>query len=1613
MNRIPKFLASLVALFLAADCSADVESLYRSFRNPPRSDSLMPYWFWNGTLTAAESRRQMREMIAQGVHQAVVFPWGGMKPDYLSEDYWQQVGAALDTAKQLGFTLNFADEYFWPSGHAWLANGNQPELSRVLQAHPEFRMHRLECSEQTVEGPTNWTWRSEGKLELLVAAREEASGGLAQDSFTNLPTSGERIEWSVPPGRWVITSYKLTPAVGAHNTRVDLLNPAATKVYLDMVYEEFARRFPQHLGKTLKLTVADHEGAYGAAIAWTPRLWAEFQTRKGYDLRRVLPLLTRQSADGKFGRRVRQDYFEVISALYAEAFTRQVTDWCSRHGLQHAMSAYEEQFFFQVNYGGDMFQNWRTGTAVFIDALLERARMPIDFKEAVSVAHFDPKPLLVENQGLQGHATFFSLEKARLGSNMALLWGANRLIPYFDYDPHKIQWPPQWFLGQPTWRYFHHYAAIVNRAQFMNGQGAHVAPVLIYHPRESAFANADALLNGKPRRNQRWGNIVDRVQDFYSALQLELTRGGWDYHIADSHYLERAEIRDGALRLADESFRVLILPPQTDMAEGAQRQVRRFVKAGGVVLTIGELPDELDAAGIRCFPAREHEPFMDKLDYLEYIQTPTGIREDLKPLLETLKQVEPPQVEIHSDDRERVYFSHRRQDGVDWYWVVNDTERERQVVLRIPGEGHFEKWDAETGERWALPAKASGNKSAVALTFGPHDAFFVVRHDGRERAKKLADDGPEETLLTLPLSGWRFTPEAPRLEVPYAQIEGEAEPLWLAPERLSQREWWLIGPFPYGDHEGFFREFPPERDFKPDAKYVGANGEVSWEWCVAPDYIVRPREAMKSGRGAAFGVYYAFANVWSPTARRAKLSAAFADSLSVWWNDELKLSKHQHPKWVLLRDCWAETRDIEVRQGWNTVRLKLGPSFESQTGFLFRLTDESGVTLRDAVFAREQTLLAAEAHTRRQLAVAIPPGATSLEVPAFRKLFRLVIDGQAVAAVAGAKARFPASAKACVFEIESGDEPERPVSFASGTVPFTLQCWTDSALAHYSGTAIYETEFELPAMVRHRKLALDLGEVGLAAEVWLNGKKIGERAWRPFRFEISRAVRPGKNTLRIRVANSNAGWQSQGGTIYGNGSWGLKYNTERDRLATLHPNGLEGPVRLLSTSAATKKSAPATGDRAMLDLVRRYADTMIKHGRDRYGRVHSPLFASALDRKTPTPPTNPPPAPEGIREGDRTLSGGNPMHDENFYRVLYTLSEVTGDRRYAKAADDALRFFFTHCQSEATGLLAWGEHLGWDFQTEGVLAERDKHEFYRPWALWDKSWTLAPEACRCFAGGLWENQISDHATGNFSRHASFVRHGPERDNEFPRHAGFYIATWAEAYARTRDANFLHAIEVLVNSFEQRRHPDGSFPSASSHPDVLWWNSDLAWAVDVWSASANVPEPLASRMHQAALKTDAAFQHHFERGLSELPSDLWAIGYGKSTTAADAMGCLERWRQTRDENYRKLVLQAAEAYLAAEPPPNAVLYPGVFGDVISLLVTSGQMTGESRFMDRADALAEQAIRLFWNDGPLPRAATNLDHYEAITRADTLALALLQLWSAHTRPDRPLRVEWIDR
>jgi hypothetical protein len=289
----------------------------------------------------------------------------------------------------------------------------------------------------------------------------------------------------------------------------------------------------------------------------------------------------------------------------------------------------------------------------------------------------------------------------------------------------------------------------------------------------------------------------------------------------------------------------------------------------------------------------------------------------------------------------------------------------------------------------------------------------------------------------------------------------------------------------------------------------------------------------------------------------------------------------------------------------------------------------------------------------------------------------------------------------------------------------------------------------------------------------------------------------------------------------------------------------------LGADASTTALKAAAGKRAQTDylqIVKSYADAMLEHGRDSYGEVHSPLFATTLDRRALKIFDE-----KGlerlwhirledwdnwrVRNRDRSLTGANPMHDRDLYQILYALTEITGDAHYADEADRTIKWFFENCQSPTTGLMAWGEHINWDFRTEGIskwrkgthhgglMQEYNTHEFAGPWIFWQRSFELAPGACEKFAAGLWEHQIGDHNTGNFSRHANYEKHQTFTDSEYPRHGGFYIATWAEAYRRTRNPLFTHAIKTLVDYFDGRRSlQSDAIPAESatrSKGQVLW------------------------------------------------------------------------------------------------------------------------------------------------------------------------------------------------
>jgi hypothetical protein len=359
---------------------------------------------------------------------------------------------------------------------------------------------------------------------------------------------------------------------------------------------------------------------------------------------------------------------------------------------------------------------------------------------------------------------------------------------------------------------------------------------------------------------------------------------------------------------------------------------------------------------------------------------------------------------------------------------------------------------------------------------------------------------------------------------------------------------------------------------------------------------------------------------------------------------------------------------------------------------------------------------------------------------------------------------------------------------------------------------------------------------------------------------------------------------------------------------------------------------------------------MLKNGRDKNG-----LLLSALDRNTLAPLTNRPASPGGVRLSDRVgaqdgpLVGSNPYHDENLLRLLSTLSDLSAKPHYRAAAAAELKWFAENASPSAM-------------------------EQFRPWMLWDRCFELAPEASKRSLA-RWSQR--DIAYGTLERQ---------------RTAGFSIRALAVAYAHTRDEHFAGTVARWLDLYKTNSSVDFT-PSP---------------AIDCDGAAQRMPEELAARLRTAAEHQDLLFcamQHDLKksggfvsalgaRNTATGHTSRWKAAHGTRTTAQVGMMCVSRYDNTGDVRYRDFMFAAADAYLDS-PPADGDVWPITFGHAISLQLAAWRHSADWKYMEQARKFGDIAVEKFWGTNALPKASYKTDHYETITGADTLALALVEL------------------
>ncbi len=162
-----------------------------------------------------------------------------------------------------------------------------------------------------------------------------------------------------------------------------------------------------------------------------------------------------------------------------------------------------------------------------------------------------------------------------------------------------------------------------------------------------------------------------------------------------------------------------------------------------------------------------------------------------------------------------------------------------------------------------------------------------------------------------------------------------------------------------------------------------------------------------------------------------------------------------------------------------------------------------------------------------------------------------------------------------------------------------------------------------------------------------------------------------------------------------------------------------------------------------LRAVRTFADNVLAHGRDVYGLKHTPLFVDGLNVDTREPVK--------WKTGEREWVISNLANQQNFFRTLDGLSNLTGDARYRAAAEEATRYAMANLREQ--GLLLWGGHRAYDASSD-IPYKFSSHELKSTYPYYELMWRVDPAAAREMIEAIWNAHIIDWSILDFNRHGS-------------------------------------------------------------------------------------------------------------------------------------------------------------------------------------------------------------------------------------------------------------------
>ncbi len=489
----------------------------------------IPFWSWNEKLDTEETKRQIGKMDEAGIGGFFMHARGGLQTEYMGEEWFSNVGAAIDEAKKRKMRAWAYDENGWPSGFGGgLVNGR----------------------------------------------------GIAyQQKYLRFEEGEKQTERTVVNAGGFHFYYDVNPFY------VDTLDGKVTDCFIREIYEPYYEKY----GTEFEGFFTDEPQISRNGIPWSFILPEEYERVYGEDLLPLLPQLFMAIGDY---RRTRVNFWKLVTELFSKNFMKKLYDFCDARGLKltgHVVL--EEDLLCQLVTNGACMPHYEYFHIPGMD-WLGRHNTPslTPYQVGSAARQLGKKQVLSETFACCGHGV--GHDELKWIYEYQMVRGINLLCQhlqgYSNRGLRKRDYPPAMYIQQPWWRDYRTFNDAMSRIGMLLCEGDDGVDTLLLHPQTTAWA----LFDDAKEKEAASVREIRRYHEALMELIRTLERKHINFHLGDEILMERhAHVEGASLVIGEKTYTRIILPEHEIFLDNTEYLLREYVKNGGVLLSAANVID--------------------------------------------------------------------------------------------------------------------------------------------------------------------------------------------------------------------------------------------------------------------------------------------------------------------------------------------------------------------------------------------------------------------------------------------------------------------------------------------------------------------------------------------------------------------------------------------------------------------------------------------------------------------------------------------------------------------------------------------------------------------------------------------------------------------------------------------------------------------------------------------------------------------------------------------------------------------------------------------------------------------------------------------------------------